>query len=293
MGSLLDALRSVEFLASASPEDVVRFMSLGRSIDLPKGHLLWQVGAEPREIVIPVGGEAETQVRDEDGRELIDRFIGPAECIGLMSAMDGLPHPQEARVVRTGEFFIMGRTAFLRFIEERPGLRPAVMAAIGRVYRRALVDREDIAFRDVSVRVARFLLRRACVRQDDGARVLIHATQSEIASRLGSVREVVARTFAGFAADGLVTRTAHGIFISDWHGLCAQARTERPCGDDPAVARARTERYFLPMRERRRRRLPAEDVALCREFVRDLTLCRVRRCPAALGLAMSGAALGA
>ncbi len=287
MGVLFDALRSVDFLDGASAEIVTRFMVLGRSEDHLKGHVFWRAGAEPHALVVAVTGEAKTSTFSSEGREFIDRFVGTGECVGLIGALDGLPHATDAHVTRTGEFFTISRDAFVRCLDEHPAVRAKTAATLGAVYRRVMMERESVSLRPVPQRVAEFLLRHGCVRESNGARVLIHATQAEIAARLGTVREVVSRILTDFRQRGLLARdAADGILIPDWEGLAAEADAgcgAATAGRAPAPTHAaRTRRYFLPMAERRRRREPAEDAAPCRERLGDLTLCCARGCPVAI-----------
>jgi len=283
-----DALASVDFLTQASLAAREQFASIGRVAEFEKGHVFWTSGTPPRELVVLVDGEVETVNRDEDGREFIDRFLGPGECVGLVSALDGFPHPQDARVVRDGTFYVVERDAFLRFLDEHPDLRTEIMAMVGRLYRRSLVDREEIAMRHVDERLARFLIEQACMRQTDGARILLHATHSEIAAHLGSVREVVARAFASFATRGLVERTPHGIFVADWDGLREQAGLAPGRGQPPAQfsgatsPELHTRRFFMAMLDRKQSHDKADDAGMCLEDLQDLAQCRDLGCPAAI-----------
>ena len=291
MGLLLDTLRSVDFLSGCPEDAILRFMVLGKSADYPKGHVFWRAGANPELLVVPISGEGKTATRSSEGREFIDRFLSSGECLGLASALDGLPHPTDAEVVRAGEFFTITRTNLNRFLDEHPEVRATMMQMIGSLYRRSLKEREDVALRPVPQRVAEFLLHHACVRQNDGAKVLVHATQAELAARLGTVREVVARIFADFAQRGLIERNDHGIFIADWAGLHGEAGLEAPGeeeygarGTRPATPELRTARFFLPTIERRRRHQPSDDAAGCREHLGDISVCSERGCPAAIEL---------
>ncbi len=284
MGLLLETLRNVDFLAGISEDAVVRFMVLGRSSDFPKSHVFWRAGSASQGIVIPVTGEAKNATRGPDGREFIESFRGPGECMGLASTLDGLPHASDAIVVRAGEFFAIRPDAFRAFAREHPEIWPSAVRLMGRQLRRNVQEREDIALRPVGERLAQFLIENACIRQTDGAKVLVEATQSEIAARLGTVREVVARVFADLSRRGLVARTQHGIFIEDWEGLHAvagvapgevQHRTS-VYGPTPGL---RTARYFLPTVERRNT-AHERDASACAEHLGDLSACRAAGCPA-------------
>ncbi len=285
MALLLDTLRSVDFLAEAGEDAIVRFMVLGRSAHYPKGHCFWRSGMPPQGVVIPVSGRAKTVVQSPEGREFIDRFVGPGESMGLEAAVDGLPHPTNAEAVHAGEFFTIAPAALRQFLEERPQIVSAILSSIGRRYRENLQEREDIALRPVNQRVALFLLNHACLRQSSGARVLVHATQAEIASRLGTVREVVARIFADFSQRSLIERTDSSIFITDWKGIQSEAgldASQTRTGDtmpQGVASRARTVRFFLPQVERKRH-CEGDETEACREFLgSELGGCVDRGCP--------------
>lgn len=286
MGVLLDALRSVEFLCGAGDAVVTRFMVLGRSADYLKGHVFWRAESPPQMVFVPVTGEAKTSTRNAGGREFIDRFLGSGDCLGLASALDGLPHATDAEVTRGGEFFALSRPVLLRFLADHPDAQVKATATIGGLYRRAMKERENVALHPVPQRIAEFLLRHGCTREANGARVLVHANQAEIAARLGTVREVVSRVFTDFRQRGLIGRDGDGILIPDWDGLDAEAVADAGFGERTPVVigahEARTRRYFLPMAERRRRHEPVEDAALCFERLGDLSLCCARGCPVAL-----------
>ena len=285
MGVLVDALKSVDFLNGESDDVIQAFLVAGKCVDRDKGEMLWRAGTPPQGIAIPVTGEAKTVSHGPDGREFIDRFIGPGEVVGLQSTLDGLPHPTSAEVARPGAFFELPRTAVLQLLDRFPSVRTKVGEAVGRMYRRSVRDREDVVLRPVPERLARFLVEHACVRRSDGAKVLVHATQSEIAARLGTVREVVARTLSDFIARGLVARTDAGLFIDDWRGLSALAalepgqRAETERGDD-ATAKVRTARFYLPRSEdwtKARERDPLG----CMDHTGDLSACERAGCPGA------------
>ncbi len=290
MGLLVDTLTSVGFLRGAAQDAVLRFMVLGKSRDYNRGHRFWRVDSPPQGIVIPVTGEAKAFSCNTDGREYIDAFAGPGECIGIESALDGLPHPNSAEVIRKGEFFTMSANSFQRYLREQPQIVSPVMAIMSRRLRQTLQERHDIALTSVKERIARFLLESACLRAGDGAKVLVDATQAELAARLGTVREVVARVLADFTSRGLVSKTPKGLFVEDWEGLCAEGQVSLEArvavSDDDAYgpsSEIRTRRFFLSMADKRKRGI-SNDPELCREHLGDLSGCRSKGCPGAAHL---------
>ena len=285
MGLLLEVLRTVEFLADGPPELPGEFMQLGRSCNVGRGHAFWKAGHSPQGVVIPVTGELGVIKSDSRGRELCYAFFGPGECAGAPCVLDNLPYANDVRALRGGEFFVVGRAEFLRFLDGRPGVRSRVLATVGQIIRRSMEERDRIVFLPVNARLARFLLERACVRQADGARLLLRETHAEVAIRVGSVREVVARAMADFAKRGLIRRTHRGLFIIDWAGLSAEAgcgRGETPdCSCEPEKAAVRTRRFVVPALARGASQID-DEARVCHEHTADLSPCIARGCPLAV-----------
>ena len=282
MTLLLDVLETVEFLAGGPPELAREFMALGRSRTLPRNHVLWRAKQRPESVVVPVTGELAAIGRDSGGRGICYGFFGTGQCVGVPAAVDGMPEPREVRVIRGGEFFVVDRAAFLRFLDVHHEARSRVTEFIGSVFRRILDERDRDVFLPVHARVARFLLEHACVRRSDGARILMRESQPEIGIRLGSVREVVAREMASFADQGLIRRTRHALFIVDWAGLWAKAACTREttgeCTCEAENGRLRTHRFFLPAVDGGAERI-AEETRICGEHLAGFGTCAARGCP--------------
>lgn len=285
VGLLLDTLRIVDFLAGEPDEVLDQFLVAGKCVDFTKGHVVWKRGGQPEGIVVPITGEAKTLGHGPDGREFIERFVGPGEWMGLQSSLDGLPHPTDAEVTRSGAFFRLARKPLMDLLDAHASVRRRATTSIGLLYRQNVHDREDMVLLTVTQRLARFLIEHACLRQTDGAKVLLHATQADIAARLGTVREVVARALGEFASQGLIARTPYGLFIEDWNGLRSVAgeettRSTPPESSGAPAATVRTARFYLPLREDWSRAHEPESSG-CREHLGDLSACAHNGCPAA------------
>jgi CRP/FNR family transcriptional regulator len=282
VGLLLDTLRIVDFLAGEPDEVLDQFLVAGKCVDFPKNHVVWKRGGQPEGIVVPITGEAKTLGHGPDGREFIERFVGPGEWMGLQSSLDGLPHPTDAEVTRSGAFFRLGRKPLMDLLDAHSSVRRRATTSIGLLYRQNVHDREDMVLLPVTQRLARFLIEHACLRQTDGAKVLLHATQADIAARLGTVREVVARALGEFASQGIIARTPYGLFIEDWNGLRSVAgeETTRSTPPEASAANIRTARFYLPLREDWSRAHEPESSG-CREHLGDLSACAHNGCPAA------------
>jgi CRP/FNR family transcriptional regulator len=92
---------------------------------------------------------------------------------------------------------------------------------MARRVRRFAVLAEDLALRSVTERLARHLEAAA-----DGEVVNLGLTQEQLASRLGTVRELVSRALAELERGGLIERRRSKIVLRDAERLAALARGE-------------------------------------------------------------------
>jgi CRP/FNR family transcriptional regulator len=86
---------------------------------------------------------------------------------------------------------------FIQLIDSEPGFRSFVMTALGRRMQDVTRLLEQVAFASIESRLAAALL-------DMSEDNLVHATQAELAARIGSAREVVTRRLDAFQRAGWV-----------------------------------------------------------------------------------------
>jgi CRP/FNR family transcriptional regulator len=82
----------------------------------------------------------------------------------------------------------------------------------------------DLAFRPVSERLARYLDTNVGKPIKPGTSIDLTLTQAQLAARLGTVRELVARAFAELEESGVISRDRSHVTIRDPARLAALAR---------------------------------------------------------------------
>jgi CRP/FNR family transcriptional regulator len=183
---------------------------------LPRGAVLFHPGDRAQGFVVVLSGRIEVFLTGPSGREILLYAVEPGQsCVqttlGLMAqeAYSGEAHvAQDARVV------LIPGGLFAGLMNDEPGFRAFVMQAFAR--RMADVTRllEQVAFGRVEARLAGALLD-LC---EDG---IVHATQSELAARIGSAREVVSRRLESFQRQGWVETDRGAVRLTDAAALRA------------------------------------------------------------------------
>lgn len=177
---------------------------------LPKGSILFRPGDRAQGFVVVLHGRVEVFLTGPSGREILLYAVEPGEsCVqttlGLMADEYYLG---EASTASDADLVLIPRPLFARLMDAEPGFRAFVLQAFGR--RMSDVTRllEQVAFVRVEARLAAALLDLA-----DGD--MVRATQSELAARIGSAREVVSRRLEGFQRLGWVTTDRGAVRLID------------------------------------------------------------------------------
>ena len=134
-----------------------------------------------------------------------------------MSALDGLP--RSARVVSNTNSLIaaMDYRLFLATVEKHPKIALKLMVHLVKMVREANLRIMDLTTLAANDRVHGELLRRAQALSDDGKQAEIKPipVHGDIANRIGTSRETVARVLNDLARQGIVERTKDSLLIHD------------------------------------------------------------------------------
>ena len=153
------------------------------------------------------------------GREHILTFMQRGDSFNEVAALDGRGNPATATAHTDTYIWCFSRQDLLRVANQHPSLAIALATSIS-IHVRQLIDKlDDLSTCSVKTRLARFLQE-----QSNGQdQIQLQMTHEEIASQLGTVREVVGRSLRKLEADGvIVARTGPTITI-DLKQLVTQA----------------------------------------------------------------------
>lgn len=135
--------------------------------------------------------------------------------------------PAYVRTVTPATLWTMATRDFARQLASDPVAAPAVMRVLGRLLVGAVTLIDDLAFRDVPARLARFLVglaERRGERDDAGWRVPIDMSTEDLASLLGTTRQTVSGLINCWQRDGLLQRQGrHSLLIRSLDGIAAHA----------------------------------------------------------------------
>lgn len=174
---------------------------------LPVGSCLFSQGSPCENFVIIVSGNVRVQYQDINGKEIVLYRLCPAEVCNTttLCLLADDAYPAAACAETEIKFAVLPKKYFLIAIEDR-GFREYIFAQIARRSLELICLVNEVAFLTLEERLARYLV-------NNGPS--IEATHREIATQLGTAREVVSRYLRRLTNSGYIQTSRKGINIVD------------------------------------------------------------------------------
>ncbi|HMC61017.1 MAG TPA: Crp/Fnr family transcriptional regulator, partial [Candidatus Solibacter sp.] len=141
--------------------------------------------------------------------------------VAELPLFDGGPYPASVRAVDPVVALFINKADFQQVCRQFPDVALKVLAVVGKRLRQLVGLVEAMTFGSVTQRLARLLLDASQTAASDEFDLPL--THQELASRLGTVREVVSRNLARFRAEGVIRIQGHQLSILDRPGLEREA----------------------------------------------------------------------
>ena len=151
------------------------------------------------------------------GREITLDDIGAGEYFGELAAIDGQPRSANVMTLTACTIASLPRQMFREMIEQNPKLGFLVMERLASMVRHSTERIMDLSTLAANNRVQAELLReaRANMKGANQAEINPIPVHGDIASRVSTTRETVARVLGDLARQGVVERTKNTLIIRD------------------------------------------------------------------------------
>ena len=198
--------------AEPSPGSFAHLALRGRRQRFRPGAVLIQEGDRGDALFVLLSGRVRTFVENEDGRELTLGFYSTGDCLGEM-ALDGGPRSASVIAEEVTECAVVDRATLTAYIAEHPDFAFVLLARVIHRARLATETARGLALMDVYGRLSR-LLDSFAVAGPDGVRALAEPmTHQQMASIVGSSREMVSRIMKDLETGGYVRRDGRRYLI--------------------------------------------------------------------------------
>jgi CRP/FNR family transcriptional regulator len=218
-------LKQVRYFGSLPATELRRLAARCVPRGLHPGEVLFEEGKPCRGLFIVAEGSVEVRQTSLRGREQVFHTEGPGATLGEGPLFDRGGYIATGVAIAPTQVLFLRRDALLDLCRRHPAVALSILETMARRVRHFAEIVSDLAFRPVPERLARYLA--ALVRSDvPGSELDLKLTHTQLAARLGTVRELVARAFTQLEASEVIARKRSRIVIRDPARLAALASGE-------------------------------------------------------------------
>jgi CRP/FNR family transcriptional regulator, dissimilatory nitrate respiration regulator len=181
-----------------------------------KGMTLFSQGDRAEGFYLVISGKVKIYRLSPQGHEYVMRIVGSGETIAEAAVFSGKTYPASAETLEDSRLYYLKKADFLTLIQESPQLALNMMTGLSQLLRHLAQQVEDLSLKEVSARLARFLLDQAFKKTAlpvDGIQFPLELKKNLLASRLGTIGETLSRTLAKMKQKGLIEISKNVITI--------------------------------------------------------------------------------
>jgi CRP/FNR family transcriptional regulator, dissimilatory nitrate respiration regulator len=212
-------LAQVPLFEHLSPNDLVRIAAVVRRKRFGRGAMIFLQGQRADGIYVLLDGVVKLYRTSPDGRQQILHIVRPPNAFAEAAVFAGRTFPAHAAAVKPCECLFVPRDELLTLVQTYPELTMRLLASMSLRLQHFVRLIEDLSLREVSARLARYLLEES--RRRGRQRFQLPMSKGELSQQLGTTPETLSRTFARLRDQGLVDTSGKTVEVLQVDGLSA------------------------------------------------------------------------
>lgn len=209
----IDLWRKVAYLQDVSDAALAELAAAATRQVFAQGQMIFLEGELTSGLYLVEHGTVKICRFAADGREHILHLVHAGDTFNDVSALDGGGNPACATAFSDVIVWRLARDDLRQVAARHPELSWSLLESLAHRARYLVNIVQDLAMRNVKGRLARLLLEQAEAAEQGLPPVAM--TQEEMASHLGTVREVVGRALRSLAAENIISMERQRIVIID------------------------------------------------------------------------------
>jgi len=225
---ILDSLNKSEIFKGLSNQQCADLIKRGRRIKLQPKSILFHQGDPATSCFLVNRGRLKLTKLNEQGKEVILRYIGAGELTAAITVLKGWGYPGTAQSIEETDVTGWDKPTMTQLMHQTPGLAinllSIVLERIDDVQNRYL----EVCTERVGQRIARSLLRlmrRAGSKTGSGIQIDIPLSRQNIADYSGTTLYTVSRTLSAWEKIGWIKSKREQIVVTDPHALVQFSET--------------------------------------------------------------------
>ena len=209
-------LKTCPFFAGLSDVDIEALMGIARVRESSRGELLFSDGEKAIGFFVVLDGKVKVYKLSPEGKERILHIIHPGGTFAEAAIFaDGL-YPAYAEPLQSSKLLFLPKEGFLNLLMDNGRISINMIAGLSKFLRQFANQIEDLTFKDVPSRLARYLM---VLSEGVKESLELPISKSQLASNLGTVSETLSRTLRKLSEDDLISVSGKKVEILDFDRL--------------------------------------------------------------------------
>jgi len=203
--------------------NVLAEIVLIRTVD--KGEILFLQGDPARGFYTLLSGLIRVYKSSPEGKEYTLHIIRPGQMFAEAAIFGGEKFPANSIALEESVVAFFAKDRFVNLIANSPNISLKMISALSGFVRDFNQQIENLSLKEVSTRLALFLLGRA--EASGKNKIILDISKSELAKSLGTVGETLSRNFRKMKELGILEIDGKNIVILDFQKLQIMAEGEK------------------------------------------------------------------
>jgi len=204
-------LKKNPLFAGVSDGDLEALLEICREKEHVRGDLLFSEGDEAEGFYIVAGGKVKVFKLSPEGKERILHIVHPGGTFAEAAIFGNGLYPAYAEPLEKSRLLFFPKDEFLGLLHSRSQLAINMIGGLSRFLRQFASQIEELTFKDVPARLARYLLDLA----GEESSFELPISKTQLASNLGTVSETLSRTLRKLSDEGCIEVQGKRIDILD------------------------------------------------------------------------------
>jgi len=205
-------IQKCHLFSGVTENDLKLLTTVCRLRDCQRGEILFEQGEKAVGFYIIDTGKVKIYKLSPEGKERILHIVQPGNTFAEAAIFGDGCYPAFAETLEPAKLLFFPKNEFLELLNLHSQIAINMIGGLAKFLRQFTTQIEDLTFRDVPARLARFLTE---LGGDRKAVVTLPVSKSQLASNLGTVSETLSRTLRKLADDEIISVRGKQIEIRD------------------------------------------------------------------------------
>jgi CRP/FNR family transcriptional regulator len=212
----IDLLKRCPLFAGLGEEQLKRVRGIASPKEVRKREILFAEGQEARGFYVILSGKLKLYKISPDGKEQILHVVGAPDAFAEAALFLEGTYPAFAEALTDSQLLFFPKRDFIHLVEKNPQLSINMIVSLSQFLRRFALLIEELSLKEVSSRVAKYLIDLSLEYSKEGKRpneVELDLSKTQLAAKLGTISETLSRTLAKMKTRGIIEVKKHRIII--------------------------------------------------------------------------------